>query len=220
MNRLLKYLLALAVIITATACGDDDNGGTAGELCESVVTFTGNREGVAWFEYRKVGDSPLITLHGNGHLDEKEVEPGTRLLMRYYAGPDMAADGGEVSIIGLQRVLTDTVETVAVAPESIGPLYLTAIERSGEYLNIYSQMPAVKGRKITVEAISTPATDGTMELYISATAPDDPTAYRTTTVASLWIGPVWNKAGTTGVTVHIDNTNNIYRKVFTFLKND
>lgn len=190
------------------------------QLCESIVSFAGNRDGKAWFEYRQIDDSPLITLSSRGTLEDSRVKTGTRLKMRYTlpTGID-PSEGGEVRILGLQLTLADTVSTVAAPPQTLGALYLTTIQRSGEYLDMTARMPTGRKRSITVVVPSTPlAADGIADLYISAETETSSTSYDSPATASLWIGPVWQRPEVRGVRVHIDNSNNPYRNEFTFLK--
>lgn len=208
----------LALLVT-TACSDEDRGPSV-QLCESIVSFAGNSGGKAWFEYRQVDDSPLITLSSQGTLEDSRVKAGTRLKMRYTlpTGTD-PSKGGEVNIISLQLTLADTVTAVATVPQTLGAIHLTTLQRSGEYLDLTALMPAVKDRQVTVVTPSTPlAADGIADLYISAYCENSPTAYDAPATASLWIGPVWQREEVRGVRVHINNSNNPYRNEFTFLK--
>lgn len=223
MKRLTDILPSLLLMLLAsaalTACDGTDNDTPADQLIDCIVTFTGNSGSSAGFEYQAVDDSPMIYLTTPGNLNEKEVKPGTRLLMRYRmpAGTD-PFKGGNVELIGLQRVLTDTVATLQQQP-TLNPLYLLTIQRSGEYLNVQSMMPATKKRNLEVTATPLPDADGLLDLYVSPTYGDNTAnAYDTNTWASLWIGPVWQRTDITGVRVHIANTNNTYRKEFTFKK--
>lgn len=219
LKRLKLILLSALTLIAATGCSDEDRG-PAVQLCESVVSFAGNSGGKARFEYRQIDDSPLIRLSANGTLEDTRVKEGTRLKMRYTlpTGVDPSA-GGEVDIISLQLTLADTVSPVAAAPQTLGAIYLTTIQRSGEYLDLTAQMPTVRKRRISVVVPSTPlAADGIADLYISAECEDSATAYDSPATASLWIGPVWQRQEVKGVRVHIDNSNNPYRNEFIFLK--
>lgn len=212
-------LLSALTLVAATGCSDDDRGPSV-QLCESIVSFAGNSGGKARFEYRQIDDSPLITLWSQGTLEDSRVKEGTRLKMRYTlpTGID-PSEGGEVRILGLQLTLADTVSAVASAPQTLGALYLTTIQRSGEYINLTAQMPAVRTRSITVVVPSTPlADDGIADLYISAETETSATAYDSQATASLWVGPVWQRPDVRGVRVHLDNSNNPYRNEFTFLK--
>lgn len=216
---LLTLLLAALAPALLTGCDEGDNDTPADQLLEQIVTFTGNEGPNAGFEYQAIDDSPLIRLTVMGNLNEEEVNPGTRLLMRYRLPAGTQPDaGGEVSLTGLQRILTDTVTTVSEQPVQ-EPLYLLTIQRSGEYLNVQSQMASTSHRSLEVTATPLPGSDGLTDLYISPRYDENGAdAYLTTTWASLWIGPVWRDNASSGVRVHIANSNNIYRTEFIFKK--
>lgn len=206
--------------VTAASCSDSGDNGPADQLCENIVTFTGNSDGQAWFEYQTLDDSPVITLSVHGSLDTHKVSAGTRLLMRYSLPPGVdPAKGGTVERYSLQRVLTDTVALGDHAPATNRSLYLTTIRRSGEYLDIRAQMPYAPGRAISLTADMTSiGADGVAETYITAVNPPADSAYMAAATASIWIGPLWRHPEVRGIRVHLSNTNNPYRDCFTFLR--
>lgn len=220
LNEAIAALALATVAAAAWSCRDSDDKGPADQLCENVVTFTGNGDGQAWFEYQTLDDSPVIKLSVRGSLDIEKVGIGTRLLMRYALPPGVnPAEGGLIERYSLQRVLADTVTLADKAPADPGQLYLTTIQRSGEYLDIRAQMPYASGRSISLIADTLhTAADGITEAYITAVNPSADSAYMAAATASIWLGPLWRRPGLKGVRVHINNINNPYRDSFTFLR--
>lgn len=223
-HRLKWIMLCMATIILASvtaACDDSQTDGPSTQLLQQIVSFTGNSDnGRVGFQYRAVDDSPLVTLWAPGRISEKDAKPGDRLLLTYRLDSDRnPAEGGEVMMTGLQRILTDTVAT-APAPVSPGGLFLLTIQRSGQYLDIAAMMPQTTDRSITLTATSTtPDAEGLIDLTIDATAGKDADqTYMAQAWASLWIGPVWTRSDVSGVRVRVNNTNNPYRSEFTFKK--
>lgn len=219
MSRLIKLIFLPIALLLFTGCSDDRNEPSL-QLCESIVSFGGNNSGRVLFEYQEIDDSPMIRLTAHGQLNDSRVKYGTRLLLRYTmpSGIDPKR-GGEIGVVGLKLPLADTVSTVDAIPTDLGAINLTTIQRSGQHLNLTMLMPNVKNREITVVTPDAPIdADGIANLYISSHIEDSSTAYETPTVASLWIGPVWTRDDIKGVRVHINNSNNPYRKEFTFLK--
>lgn len=213
---------AMTLGLLTMQCSDSQGGdGPADQYLQQIVTFTGNlSQGRIGFEYRAIDDSPLITLTAPGHISEKTAKAGDRLLLTYRLASDRnPAEGGEVGIVGLQYLLTDTVETIPTPPADLGGLYLLTLQRSGEYLDIMARMPQTNDRKISVTASPLPDSDGLLTLWIDAMAgPDASTAYDAPAWASLWIGPVWSRQDAAGVRVMVNNTNNPYRSEFIFKK--
>ena len=124
--RLKWIMLCMATIILASvtaACDDSQTDGPSTQLLQQIVSFTGNSDnGRVGFQYRAIDDSPLVTLWAPGRISEKDAKPGDRLLLTYRLASDRnPAEGGEVMVTGLQRILTDTVAT-APAPVSPGGL--------------------------------------------------------------------------------------------------
>lgn len=219
MNTLIKSILFPIALLLLAGC-NDKNDEPSLQLCESIVSFVENNNGKVLFEYQEVNDSPMIQLRASGRLEDSRVKKGTRLLLRYTmpTGIDPRV-GGDIGFVGLKLTLADTVSTVAEAPEHLGAINLTTIERSGQHLNLTAEMLNVGNREITVVTPDAPlAANGIADLYISSHIEDLATAYETPTVASLWIGPVWNRSDVKGVRVHLNNSNNPHRNEFTFLK--
>lgn len=219
MNQLLKQILFLPIaLLLFAACSNED--GASLQLCESVVSFVENNNGKVLFEYQEINDSPIIRLSAQGSLEDSRVKKGTRLLLRYTmpTGVD-PRKGGEIGVVGLKLTLADTVTTVTDVPTDLGAIYLTTIERSGEYINLTAELPNVEKRQITIVTPETevPA-DGIADLFIDFQHEESPTSYETASVASLWIGPMWEQEKIKGVRIHVNNSNNPYRNEFTFLK--
>lgn len=218
-----RYLLMvlIAAVGAFASCSDNDDDTLAPQLLEQIVTFAGNSEGRVNFQYQAEGDSPLITLWAAGRLDDKQTPEGTRLLLRYrIPGGTDPAKGGEISVGSLRKILTDT---VAILPEAAprGELYLYSIQRSGEYINMMTRMAATTDRHIALHTTGIADTEGIVDLYLSAsegTKEQTDSAYDATTWASVWIGPVWQQPGISGVRINLNNSNNPYRSSFTFKK--
>lgn len=213
-------LLTLVAAALPSACSDEPEG-TGDQILEQIVTFAGNTTNGVVFEYQACDDSPLVSLLASGHIDEKQVRPGQRLLLRYRlpAGVDPHS-GGEIGALSVRKILTDTVAEDPQASAS-GSLWLYSIQRSGEYLDLMARMPATNRRHISITASPDPTPDGIADLYISATAGSTQltdSAYDAKTWASLWIGPVWQRPDVRAVRVTLNNSNNPYRSTFTFKK--
>lgn len=215
-----RYHIFLAALISAMAwsCSDSADGNESYQLCQNIVSFEGNGiDGLAAFSYRQHDDSPLITLTAPVRLSD-EVEVGQRLLMRYTLpeGADPAASG-KVNLVGLWRVLTDTVTIASTAPENQSAIALTSIHRSGEYLNLQMQAEPVEGRKIVSTAV-VDASRRCADVYMWLEMDRTVAAWPTATYASVMIAPVWQMAEIDSVAVHINNSTNPYRNEFIFRK--
>lgn len=222
-GRLAIALVATAAGLAVAQCRQEHSGEPSAQLLQQVVTFTGNSEsGYVRFEYRELNDSPLIQLIAPGRISEKNAKPGDRLLLTYRLPSDRRpADGGEVGVAGLQRILTDTVETAAIHPAELGGLYLLTINRSGEYLDLLTRMPETRGRSIEASMDATPDADGLLTLWINAIEGEGAgETYMAQTWASIWIGPAWKRTDISGVRVVVNNTNNPYRSEFVFKKSN
>lgn len=219
--KLIPTFLIAPLLMLACSCSDDDFG-PAAQLCETIVSFAGNSGDKALFEYQAIDDSPVVTLTVAGNL-KGDVRPGTRLLIRYRL-PSTAnpAESAEVELLGLRHILTDTVTTAPLPDrtEQLTPIYLLTIQRSGQWIDLGTRMPQTRKRSLRITTSGATDAGGIADLWLDAEIDDTDPTYNSPTQGSVWIGPVWERSDVRGVRIHVNNSNNIYRKEFTFLKKE
>lgn len=206
----------------ATAC-DSDQEPRSITIYQNVVTFEGNCGATALFTFQDNGDSPTVSLTLRGNVDTTRVSAGQRLLMTYSLPSDVAygTSCDRVTLRGLQTIYTDTVDVVpaAEAAAAAEPIYVKTLYRTGNYINLYASMPALEGRTYYMVADDESLATDTARLYLSTTVTADRPTYNATQVASIDIGPVWQRPGIRAVRVNVNNSNNPYRRQFVFAKN-
>lgn len=219
-NLIIRTALAALLPMALMACEEDHSGPTH-RVYQNVVTFTGNSDSGARFDYQEIDDSPVVTLGVNGRLKESEVKPGTRLLMTYSLpdGFDYGDDCSEVILRGLQTIYTDTITPLPAAEiPAPAPIYLNTIYRTGRHINLTASMPQVKGRKYRLLADKATLSADTAIVYLTTTVEEDEPSYNSTQVCSVNIEPVWNLPQLKAMKIMVNNTNNPYRTAFTFTK--
>ena len=229
MKQLKHFALFLAAVAAfcLAACNDFDSDGANQQYLQSVVTFTGNNpvNNTCQFDLYPDNSNQAIRLYAQGTLateGDKSVRVGDRLLMYYVIPGDRdIADGGEVTIMSLNRTLGgdfSNVDADSIA-KCNAEIYIISMSRTGNYLNIFCQMPQVEGRTMSLNASAETLDGDYPEFYLTSSYPaGNRLLYSGNYVASFDISGVWNRSDISGVRVRVNNTNNPDLNLFTFKK--
>lgn len=216
-----RILSVSLIALMVTACSDSDSSASLA-IYQNIVTFAGNSPTSAIFEYQEIDDSPIVRLAVTGSVNAEKVPAGTRLLMTYSLPDDInyGDDCPDVTLRGLQTIYTDTLSIVThgQALEANAPIHLTTLYRTGPYINLYCSMPALPSRKYHLVADESTLRNDTIQMFLTTSVPEEKPAYNSTQVASIYLGETWTEASDITITVNVNNTNNIYRRHFTFHK--
>lgn len=212
-------LLSL-IILTAIAfcsCSDEDYNDRA--LLSEIVTATRNTPDGSEFQYRRYGDSPLITLTADG-ISVKEEYIGKRMLLRYYNESEIETSPRKIEIAALSPINNDTarIADIDTISWSATPIYLNSMWRSGEYINIHLRvMFSDSPRLFNLTADSATIDTDTPQLYMCHDTFDAPDNYLFETYASYDISNIWNRPTCKGIDIHI-NDSNLHTDTYSFKK--
>ncbi len=222
----LTFLLSL-LAITLTSCLDSDKekDGDSTTIYQNFVTFKGYNANQSVFEYQTVDDSPMITLTSDTPLygeQGKDIEIGTRLLIVYTMEDGYVyGKSGKILLRSARYAIQASVTTAPheQAIEANAPIGVVSMARSGIYLNLQAIMPAVEGRKFKIIADESTLDTDMPHLYVTTEVPENvEEGINANSFVSFNIADVWNKESARGVTVHVNNSANIYQTEFEFLK--
>ena len=205
------------------ACTDADDGpSSVNPALTDIVTFTGNNDRGAVFEFNRVDDSPLITLQSAAPLDTTRTREGSRLLLRYIPASGNAATSGDVTVTGIGVVTTDTLRygTITSTPEwDRDGLYVMSMWRTGNYVNLHCRLTYdERPRMFQLMADRRTLNDPVPQLYMVHKLQNPINSHDRAVYASFDIGSLWSKPGCRGVDIHIANTNLTDKKIFSFTK--
>lgn len=219
--KLIAKILLIATLMGLMACNDSEYRGPSASLCTTMVTYKGERAGYGLlFSYtmEEQGSDHTVNLWSHASFKE-EIPAGTRLVINYrYAEGAGFPDDGLIEIISAQKAHTATLSSVDAAP-ALAPIGVTALVRSGVYIDLWCRLPMATGRTFSFDVDA--ATVGTANpvVYISTTIPDDATpGYDTNYAASFDASELWDNPATTTLTVKINNSNNPRYSTFNFTK--
>ncbi len=147
MKQILKLSIIISIILSAmTFSGCNNNNVTLPELpdnlCYDFVTFVSSGEKGSVFEFRKNGDSELITLTAAVKIDQESLKPGTRVIIQYLpSGGQQPYQSGAIDLYGIAQIINGkpVEKTLAEINANLGePLTMKTIARSGNYIDIWA----------------------------------------------------------------------------------
>lgn len=137
-----KLLFAAVLSLAFFSCNEDTpDDGSQKEIYTDIVTLVKNDPGDVAFTFRKLDDSPTITLRSANQLDPKFYAIGTRLVMSYLPSSETHYLSDDITIYGLATAIGAGDPVAVVSPNgyagwSSSFVNMNSIWRSGDYLNI------------------------------------------------------------------------------------
>lgn len=212
MRHTILLLLTLLMLV-ATSCRDNEPGDPNRlDAAWTLATFTGNLDGHATFEFRKDGDSPLITLTAQGEVTlTDDLQPGARVYIAYVPQSGDPFASGTIRLLTLSTI-TSSAATVADAATLSGwdatPVYLLTAWRSGEYLNVYCRLPYDKTpRRFGILIDETTLSSPRPQLYLCHEMPAEVNTFMRSYYASFDISSLLTTPGIQALDLHINNSN-------------
>ncbi len=213
-------LLLLPLLLLLTSCRDNTPGDPNDlDVVWTIATFTGNIDGHATFEFRKSGDSPLITLTAQGEIETGEkLQPQARVYIAYIPASGDPYTSGPVTLTAVNTITSGQVEAVTsdkLRGWDTDPVYLLTAWRSGQYINIYCRLPYdTEPRRFAL--VADEATVGTArpQLYLYHALAGEVNTFMRAYYASFDLSPVLGP-DVEAVDVHVNNSN-LPENIFSF----
>lgn len=144
-----RLAILLTVIVAAlgfAACSNDSTpavGGMPNNVCYDFVTLVSTGDNGTVFEFRKNGDSQLITLTAYVKIDTERIKVGSRLIICYVpSGGQLPYQSGAITLYGIAQVVNGTPQP-ATSEEIMSlqgdPLTVKTIARSGNFIDIWAE---------------------------------------------------------------------------------
>lgn len=132
-----------ALVFTGCSSDSDVSDGRPDNLCYDFVTLVSTGDRGTVFEFRKNGDSQLITLTAAVKIDTERIAVGSRLIICYVpAGGQMPYQSGAISLYGIAQVVNGVPQPATLAAiEALkcDPLTVKTISRSGNYIDVWAE---------------------------------------------------------------------------------
>lgn len=144
-SRLIIWLTVVLAAFGLVACSNDDPapGDMPDNVCYDFVTLVSTGDSGTVFEFRKNGDSQLITLTAAVKIDTERIKIGERLIICYVpSGGQLPYQSGAITLYGIAFVINGTPQA-ATSEEVMSlqgdPLTIKTIARSGNFIDIWAE---------------------------------------------------------------------------------
>lgn len=228
MKLIKTILLALCLTAITTSCNDNDPNYESTPLT-SLVTYdmtiaSGDNDiskDIAYFTfYTDDNNSAPITYTATGMTRKIEAQPGSRMLIAYYLNGQAMGQSGSITLITYRTVPGGTVEIKPTdeAQAANAPIPVSAINRTGNYINLFVRMMNNPDRTFTMIADQATVGTETVDMYVTTAVPSSgDTGIINEQVASFDMTAIWRNPTTMKVRVHVNNTAGT-QNVFEFSK--
>lgn len=197
-RKFLSILLIGSIAAGFSSCGGEDGpDGPVGNSYLDIVTVASADAAGSTFTFRSLNDSPEITLTTTQFFQDATVKPGTRVLLNYIPESGKQFESGPVKVIGFSRCLGPTItvpETSNKSEWSSSPVYLAAMWRAGEWLNMQMILKMTSSpRRFALVLDPATADSSEPELHVAFTPDISSTSSQQPAYASFNISSLWSK---------------------------
>lgn len=222
-RQFISRFLPVFLVLVMVSCSDDSgiDGPVEMQLWD-IVTYTGRSAspGGSIFNFRQVDDSPEIVLTSDRQLPD-DVEPGTRLMIRYIPESGKAYTSGPVTLLSASRINQGPAATEWKDDYNVwnrDKVYLYSMWRTGTYINFHLRLTYSTEPRVFTLVLDPSTRDWDVpEFYLVHIMDKVTDNHDRAYFASFDINELWSNPGVRGVRVHVANTN-LDKDIFTFLK--
>lgn len=183
-----------------------------------IATYEGVSNGNSVFTFRKVDDSPLITLTSPVTFDS-DIAPGTRMLIGYTNATNEPYASGPVDLYMARRITQSAAVTKweeIYNHWDIDPLWLSSMWRSGDYINLRVRLTYTDQPRLFALVLEPRTADTEWPSFYVAHIMAEASDYHDREYyASFDISDFRGRQGVKGVRVAVNDTN-IGKQIFTF----
>ena len=219
MQKTIKHILILFVLLLATSCINSSNNNNIPSIDEStmidIVTFVGNpvsNNSNAVFQFQEKNDSRMTTLLAkNIAIDTTTTKVNTRMLLYYTPESGMHNIDDLITVKNAYSIYNDSIRTgdISKIPNmEMNPIFVEILQRSGTYINIQCGLTYVLEPLNFMLMVDASTIDNEMpEVYLSYKKDNNKDATNKSFIASIDIANLWNRPSCKGITIHVNDSN-------------
>lgn len=173
--------LVATVLLTLTACGDDDDDSfLSGPYSDFVNVTSNSTSGVVFETYARDTDVEIELFSPDYQLvDDTKYPVGSRAFITYNVTSLISTPGPEympIQLLDIRQAYTPELERVPADQCSAGTnrLFVTGTPyRTGNYINLVVSAPTVADRTFKVQLDESTLETGRLKIYLSSTVTGD-----------------------------------------------
>ncbi len=207
MTRLrdLTISLTLALLVMASCDKQEDIDRAYTDYRYDIVTYLGQNDAGAVFEYLGHGDSTAVTLQSR--VSVSDVKTNQRVLLRYDFADQLASNHRDITVYGCNAIISDSLRQ-AQAPDSLPrhEMKLRSLWRTGPYLNLRCQVEYTgKSRTFMLVADESSLDSDTVHCYLVHDLRGERPTFWRDCYASFSIGALWKRPSLKCMRVHLND---------------
>lgn len=209
MMKMLRHLpiLLLAAIMALASCEKQEDLSRAyTDYRYDIVTYLGQNDRGAVFEYLGHGDSASIKLQST--VGVKDVKTHHRVLLRYDFADNRAGTERDITVYGCSAIFSDSLRRTPTSPDSLPqhPIKLRSLWRTGEFINLHCQLEYT-GQTRTMMLVADESTldQDTVECYLVHDLRGQQASFWRDCYASFNVGVLWKRDSFKCLRVHLND---------------
>ena len=204
--RHLPILLLLALLAVTSCDRQEDIDRSYTDYRYDIVTYLGENDRGAVFEYLGHGDSAAVRLQSRVTVDE--VKAHQRVLLRYDFADKVAAASRDIDVFGVSRIISDSLRMTNAAPDSLPQhqVKLRSLWRTGEFINLHCQVEYTnQSRTFMLVADGKTLANDTVHCYLTHDLRGYQGTFWRDCYASFNVGALWKKETFRCLRVHLND---------------
>ena len=209
MKRLhhLPILLLMALFALASCDKHEDIDRAYTDYRYDIVTYLGQNDRGAVFEYLGHGDSAAVKLQS--HVSLKDVKVNERVLLRYdFTDQATSTANRTIDVYGCNGIINDSLRVTTVSPDSLPQhqIKLRSLWRTGEFINLHCQVEYTgKTRTFMLVVDGSTAANDTVHCYLTHDLRGELGTFWRDCYASFNVGALWRKDTFKCLRVHLND---------------
>lgn len=218
--RNLTISLTLALLAMASCDKQEDIDRAYTDYRYDIVTYLGNTDKGALFEYWGHGDSTSVKLQSTVDLG-KDVKAWQRVLLRYDFTDSQPSATRNIEVYGCNAIVSDSLRKSSASPDSLPrhEVKLRSLWRTGEFLNLHCQVQYTgKARTFMLVADGITLEQDTVHCYLLHDVRGERTTFWRDCYASFNVGALWKRPTVKCMRIHLNDETFPHIEFYDFTK--
>ena len=188
-------ILFVAVLFALASCDKQDVDRAYTDYRYDIVTYLGQNETGAVFEYLGHGDSTAVRLQSDVSLDTA-AKVNQRVMLRYDFVDKVPSANRDINVYSCSTIISDSLRQTQVALDSL-PFHevkLRSLWRTGEFINLHCQVEYTgEARTFMLVADGNTLSDDTVYCYLLHDLRGKQGTFWRDCYASFNVGALWHR---------------------------
>ena len=219
---MLRYLSIslIAILMVLVSCDkQEDIDRSYTDYRYDIVTYLGQNDMGALFEYIGHGDSASVMLQS--HVSLSDVKTHQRVLLRYDFLDKVTSGNRNIDVYGCSAIISDSLRMTMVSPDSTPrhEVKLRSMWRTGEFINLHCQAEYTNAnRSFMLVADGNALTNDTVECYLMHDLRGENGTFWRDCYASFNVCAMWHKDSFRCLRIYVNDLTFPATKYYDFIK--